>query len=169
MNGAGFPSRRRARRRRRSPSSSAGATETRWRSPGLWETWTGPDGEEVDGACILTTDANGLMASIHDRMPVILEREDFDAWLECDESDVQTAARLMRPARDDVLEAWPISTDVNKVANDNAGVQTPIGPGGMHREHQRARARQRGGGRGEGAARGAAAAGSVRVRQSYDG
>ena len=64
---------------------------------GLWETWTGPDGEEVDGACILTTDANGLMASIHDRMPVILEREDFDAWLECDESDVQTAARLMRP------------------------------------------------------------------------
>lgn len=95
---------------------------------GLWETWTGPDGEEVDGACIVTTDANGLMASIHDRMPVILEPEDFDAWLECDETDVKPAAQLMKPARDDVLEAWPISTDVNKVANDNPNVQTPIGP-----------------------------------------
>lgn len=94
---------------------------------GLWETWTGPHGEEVDGACVLTTDANGLMAAIHDRMPVILEPEDFDAWLECDETEPEAAARLMRPARDDVLEMWPIATDVNKVANDNADLQAPIG------------------------------------------
>ena len=120
---------------------------------GLWETWSGPDGEEVDGACILTTDANGLMASIHDRMPVILEAGDFDAWLECDETDMQAAARLMRPARDDVLEAWPISTDVNKVANDNPGVQTPLGAGRMLREPHRARERRRGEGRGQGLAR----------------
>ncbi len=121
-----FPKPAKGKARPRSLSSSNGATARPWRWPAVGN-WTGPDGEEVDGACILTTDANGLMASIHDRMPVILEPEDFDAWLECDETDVKPAARLMKPARDDVLEAWPISTDVNKVANDNPAIQTPVG------------------------------------------
>lgn len=95
---------------------------------GLWETWVGPDGEELDGACVLTTDANALVASVHDRMPVILEREDFDAWLDCDETDVSPALRLMKPCGDDVLEMWPISAAVNKVANDAPDLQTPVGP-----------------------------------------
>ena len=95
---------------------------------GLWETWSGPNGEEVDGACVVTTSANGLMAAIHDRMPVILEPEDFDAWLDSDAVEAADAARLMRPAAENVLEFWPISTAVNKVANDDPAVQTPIGP-----------------------------------------
>ncbi|MDB5568956.1 MAG: putative response-associated peptidase [Hyphomicrobiales bacterium] len=95
---------------------------------GLWETWTGPNGEEVDGACVLTTDANALMGAVHDRMPVILEPEDFDSWLDADAVEAEAAMALLRPARDDVLEMWPIATHVNKVANDNCDVQTPIGP-----------------------------------------
>lgn len=92
---------------------------------GLWEAWMGPNGEEQDTACIVTTDANGVMAAIHDRMPVILEPQDFDTWLDNDDVEVEDAARLMRPAAEAVLEAFRISTAVNKVANDNPEVQRP--------------------------------------------
>ena len=95
---------------------------------GLWETWGGPNGEEIDTACIVTTSANGSIAAIHDRMPVILEPEDFDTWLDCEEHDADEAGRLMKPADDDVLEFWPISTAVNKVGNDTPEIQEPVGP-----------------------------------------
>ena len=92
----------------------------------LWESWSGPNGEEMDTACILTTAANNLMAPIHDRMPVILEPENFDRWLDTSDDDAETAIELMQPAAEDVLEAFEISTDVNKVANDNLGMMEPI-------------------------------------------
>ena len=95
---------------------------------GLWETWTGPNGEEVDTACILTTTANAAISALHDRMPVILEPRDFDCWLDCDQVDADEAGALMQPAAEDVLEFFPIATDVNKVANDNAAVQIARGP-----------------------------------------
>jgi putative SOS response-associated peptidase YedK len=60
-------------------------------------------------------------------MPVILEREDFDLWLDNDDTDPQDAAALMRPADDDVLEAFEIAPLVNKVANDGPEVQMPVG------------------------------------------
>lgn len=93
---------------------------------GLWETWVGPNGEEQDTACIVTTDANGLMSGIHDRMPVILEPEDFDVWLDTDETETAAAAALMRPAGEEVLEAFEIAPLINKVANDGPEVQTPV-------------------------------------------
>ena len=95
---------------------------------GLWETWTGPNGEETDTACIITTSANAAVAAIHDRMPVILEPRDFDRWLDCDETEPADFAKLMKPADEDILEFTPIGTDVNKTANDNPAVQIPRGP-----------------------------------------
>jgi putative SOS response-associated peptidase YedK len=65
------------------------------------------------------------MAAIHDRMPVILEPQDFDTWLDNDDVEVEDAVRLMRPAAEEVLEAFRISTAVNKVANDNPEIQQP--------------------------------------------
>lgn len=90
---------------------------------GLWETWTGPNGEELDTAAIVTTGANRALSPLHDRMPVIIPPEAYDAWLgkgeiECN-ADVALASSLLRPAPDDLLEAYPVSTDVNRVANDN--------------------------------------------------
>jgi putative SOS response-associated peptidase YedK len=96
----------------------------------LWETWMGPNGEEMDTACILTTEANDLMAPIHDRMPVILEPEDFDTWLSLNEEDTEQAAALMVPAEDDLLEAYEISSAINKVVNDNLELMEPV-EGGM--------------------------------------
>ena len=93
---------------------------------GLWETWAGPNGEEQDTACIVTTDANGLMSGIHDRMPVILAPEDFDLWLDNFDTDMADVEALLRPAAEDVLEAFEISPLVNKVANDGPDVQAAV-------------------------------------------
>ena len=89
---------------------------------GLWETWTGPNGEELDTVAIITTTANRTLAAIHARMPVIVPEEAFDLWLNCADVDAETAAAMIVPAPDDLLEAYEISTAVNRVANDNPKV-----------------------------------------------
>ena len=87
---------------------------------GLWETWVGPNGEELDTAAIITTRANRLLMPIHDRMPVIVPPEAFDLWLDCANVDAETAAALIAPAPENLLEAYEVSTAVNRTANDNA-------------------------------------------------
>jgi putative SOS response-associated peptidase YedK len=86
---------------------------------GLWETWMGPNGEEVETAAIVTTDANRTLRPIHDRMPVIVPSEDFNVWLDTANVDAETAEAIIAPAPDDLLEAYPVSTAVNRTANDN--------------------------------------------------
>lgn len=96
---------------------------------GLWETWCGPNGEEVDTVAIVTTRANRTLGDIHERMPVIVPPEAFDLWLNCKDVDAETAAAIITPAPDDLLEAYPISTAVNRVANDNAELIEPLAAG----------------------------------------
>lgn len=98
---------------------------------GLWECWTGPNGEELETAAIVTTDANRALGHIHDRMPVVLSPDAFDLWLNCAGVDAQTAAALIAPAPADLFEAYPVSTDVNRVANDNAKLLEPVVPGAL--------------------------------------
>lgn len=74
---------------------------------GIYETWTSPNGSEIDTCAILTTSANGLVSAIHDRMPVILDPQDFDAWLS-PETEQDCVRRLMRPAGEEVLVMEPI-------------------------------------------------------------
>lgn len=82
---------------------------------GLWEGWRAPDGEVLRTFTIITTEANAVLAPIHARMPVVLEPADWPAWLGETSGD---PAGLMRPAGEDVLRAWPVSTRVNNVRND---------------------------------------------------
>jgi putative SOS response-associated peptidase YedK len=89
---------------------------------GLWESWMGPNGEEMETAAIVTTGANATLKPIHDRMPVILTPEAFEAWLDTRNVDAEMAAALLTPAADEMLEAYPISTAVNRVANDDASL-----------------------------------------------
>ncbi len=93
---------------------------------GLWETWTGPNGEELDTATIVTTEANRLLSPIHGRMPVIVPPEAFDLWLDCAHVDARTAEALIRPAPEGLLEAYEVSTAVNRTANDNAKLVEPV-------------------------------------------
>src|ERR1700728_3144871 len=92
---------------------------------GLWETWTGPNGEEVDTAAIVTTTANQTLAHIHGRMPVFVTKEAFDLWLDCANVDADVATALIRPADDALLEAYEISTAVNRVVNDSEALIAP--------------------------------------------
>ena len=98
---------------------------------GLWETWIGPNGEEMETATIVTTRANRPLADIHERMPVIVAPDAFNLWLDCANVDAETAAALIAPAPDDLLEAYEVSTAVNRTANDNPKLierdLTPIG------------------------------------------
>ena len=75
---------------------------------GLWERWTGPGGDTLDSCCIIVTDANALMRPIHERMPVILDPADWDAWLAPDRPNPAARQSLLRPWPADDLAAWPI-------------------------------------------------------------
>jgi putative SOS response-associated peptidase YedK len=97
---------------------------------GLWETWTGPNGEEIDTAAIITTAANRTLAAIHERMPVFVPKEAFDLWLDCANVEADVASALIRPADDALLEVYPISPAVNRVANDFEALIAPVSAGG---------------------------------------
>ena len=71
---------------------------------GLWEGWKAPDGETVRSFCLITTTANATVSVVHDRMPVIIERESWPMWL--GEAEVDPSA-LLRPAADNMLRGWP--------------------------------------------------------------
>jgi putative SOS response-associated peptidase YedK len=93
---------------------------------GLWETWTGPNGEEVDTGTIVTTSANKTLAPIHERMPVVVPPDAFDLWLNCAEVDATTAAALIAPAPENFFEAYAVSTNVNRVVNDSPKLIEPL-------------------------------------------
>lgn len=87
---------------------------------GIWEVWrdpADPDADPVRSCAIVTTTANSLMAPIHDRMPVILESGDWARWLD-PATDLSVIDALMKPAADDLLEAYPVSSLVNKATNE---------------------------------------------------
>lgn len=92
---------------------------------GLWDGWRAADGSILRTVAVITTDANGTLRPIHDRMPVIIEPADVETWLG---QDADAAAALMRPARDDVLRAWPISHAVNDVRRDDPALLEPVEP-----------------------------------------
>ena len=92
---------------------------------GLWESWMGPNGEEQETAAIVTTTASRSITHIHDRMPVIVPPEAFDFWLDCARVDAQTAAALIAPAADGLVEAHAVSPAVNHTANDNPSLIEP--------------------------------------------
>jgi putative SOS response-associated peptidase YedK len=93
---------------------------------GLWESWMGPNGEELETAAIVTTRANRALAAIHDRMPVIVEADAFDFWLDSRKVDAATAAALVAPAREGVLDVYEVSPAVNRAENDTPALIEPV-------------------------------------------
>ncbi|WP_158814399.1 SOS response-associated peptidase [Methylocapsa sp. S129] len=95
---------------------------------GLYETWSDPNGGEIDTACIITTPPNQTIAAIHDRMPAIIDPRDFHFWLDNDSVEASAATALLRPAPDDSLELVEVGMEVNRVGNDDAEIQRPVSP-----------------------------------------
>jgi putative SOS response-associated peptidase YedK len=90
---------------------------------GLWEAWRDPAGAILRTVTLVTTAANGVMAPIHDRMPVILAARDWAVWLGEQPGD---AAALMRPCADALIDQWPVSRDVGSVRNQGAELPLPL-------------------------------------------
>jgi putative SOS response-associated peptidase YedK len=90
---------------------------------GIWENWKEPaSGEWIRTFAIITTDANELVAEIHDRMPVILAPSDYARWL----GEEPDPRGLMRQVPGDLMRMWPISNRVNKPKNDDPSIVEPI-------------------------------------------
>jgi putative SOS response-associated peptidase YedK len=90
---------------------------------GLWESWR--NGREIRSCTIITTAPNELAASIHNRMPVILDPEDYDMWLDPDFDEREPLTSLLKPFPAEAMEAYPVSRRVNKPANNDPRVIEP--------------------------------------------
>jgi putative SOS response-associated peptidase YedK len=95
---------------------------------GLAETWTGPNGEELDTVAIVTASAGADLAALHDRVPVTIASGDFERWLDCSLEDGEAATALMTTPEEGEFAWHEISTRVNRVANDDAQLTLPITP-----------------------------------------
>ena len=87
---------------------------------GLWEHWKYED-NEIYSCSIITTEANAFMAAIHNRMPVILSPDGYDHWLE------SGGTTQLKPCADELLDAYPITTEVNNPRNDNSSIIETVG------------------------------------------
>ena len=67
-----------------------------------------------------------MLSAVHDRMPVIVPPEAFNLWLDCAEVDATTAAALIIPAPETLLECYEVSTAVNRALNDDARLIEPV-------------------------------------------
>jgi putative SOS response-associated peptidase YedK len=94
---------------------------------GLFETWVGPNGEELDTVAIITTGTTPDLASLHDRMPVVIPPEAFDLWLDVAHVDAATAAAMLAPPRRGFFVFHEVSRAVNRAATDEASLVAPVG------------------------------------------
>jgi putative SOS response-associated peptidase YedK len=92
----------------------------------LWETWIGPNGEEVDTVAIVTTAASKDLASLHPRMPVTIEPKAHEIWLDCHNVEAEVATSLLIAPPQGMFAWHEVSTLVNSVANDDARLIAPV-------------------------------------------
>ncbi|MFJ7726248.1 SOS response-associated peptidase [Neobacillus sp. NPDC097160] len=86
---------------------------------GIWEGWKSPDGKMLYTCSVITTGPNKLMKDIHDRMPVILNREDEKTWLDPAISDTTLLQPLLVPFDDKAMETYEVSSLVNSPKNNS--------------------------------------------------
>ena len=95
---------------------------------GLWESWKPQEGPTLETFTILTTDPNELMQTIHDRMPVILAKDDWSMWLNPNYDLPVALTKLLIPCPDEWLEKTAVSTLINSVKNDSSECIRPVRP-----------------------------------------
>ena len=93
---------------------------------GLWSTYQSTGGERIETCAILTTSANGLVARIHERMPVILPREAEDLWLDPRVTDSGLLKRVLKPFPEDLMSLHRVSTLVNSPRNQGPSLLDPL-------------------------------------------
>ena len=93
---------------------------------GVWQYWKRAANEAVVSCAIVVTDANEMMAEIHQRMPVIIARADYARWLDPSLSDPGEIAKLLVPYPADEMRAYPVSTRVNSAKNEGVELVQPV-------------------------------------------
>lgn len=99
---------------------------------GIYEIWRDPTKEPDDETAwlrtcaVITTQSTDAVGHIHDRMPMVIGRDAYDAWLDPTLTDPEEALRLLRVTEPDALEVYAVSTDVNSVQNNRPDLELPI-------------------------------------------
>jgi putative SOS response-associated peptidase YedK len=93
---------------------------------GLWENWRSPAGEWVRSFAIITTTPNELCAKLHDRMPVIPDRDNWPDWLGEEPANPAQLKGLLAPYPSEELTCWPMGPRAGNVKNNDPGLIEPI-------------------------------------------
>ena len=91
---------------------------------GIWDRWVSPEEETVETCCMITTVANSLMETIHNRMPVILTKDAENLWLD-PSSSVADLRELLVPYSAEEMDAYQVGSDVNNWRNDGPEIIEP--------------------------------------------
>jgi len=84
---------------------------------GIWDRWKSPEEQIIESCSILTTEPNSLLQPIHNRMPVIIDPNDFEQWLNPSNTDIEELKDLLKPFDAKKMAAYPVSTYVNSPSN----------------------------------------------------
>src|ERR1039457_1752153 len=87
---------------------------------GVWDRWKDPSGNWIKTCSILPTTPNAVASGVHDRMPVILDPDGYDLWLDPGMTKVEAVSDLLRSCDARLMRCYPVSTRLNHVANDDA-------------------------------------------------
>jgi putative SOS response-associated peptidase YedK len=93
---------------------------------GLWDVWRKPDGKKVESFTIITTEPNELIESIHNRMPVILQPEDEEQWLDVSRIAFAKVRSLLKAYPAELMDAHDVSSIVNSAKYDGAECIRPV-------------------------------------------
>ena len=93
---------------------------------GLWDRCKDPSGNWMKTCSILTTTPNAVTAPVHDRMPVILDPDSYDLWLDPGKQSVAAVSDLLKPYDARTMRCFPVSTRINHVANDDEECSRPV-------------------------------------------
>jgi putative SOS response-associated peptidase YedK len=96
---------------------------------GLWDRWRDPGGMTLETCSILTTSSNAVTSAVHDRMPVILDPDSYDLWLDPGMRDVAAASDLLKPYPARLMRCYPVSPRINHAANDDEECSAPVALG----------------------------------------
>ncbi|MGA7293338.1 MAG: SOS response-associated peptidase family protein, partial [Terriglobales bacterium] len=93
---------------------------------GIWDRWKDPSGNWVKTCSILTTTPNAVTSAVHDRMPVILDADRYDLWLDPGMLDASAASELLKPYGAQFMRRYPIGIRINHVTNDEEECSAPV-------------------------------------------
>ena len=93
---------------------------------GLWDVWRKPDGKRVESFTIITTEPNELLRPIHNRMPVILDRDNEEQWLDSSRTPFVKAQSLLKSYPEDLMDAHDVSLIVNSAKYDGPECIEPV-------------------------------------------